>query len=138
MAVVSPDLSANGLLPQHQTDRGGEGRDRMKREFAVTAIMAASGCLAINGDEIRPLRPHFLHPGVETGGVQRGIDPVHQQGELMSAGNAVVIGGNIAQERQMHLAPGPAVPVVIAGFGALYIGASGLAGTWLQSSPGIG
>jgi len=48
--------------------------------------------LAVDGDEVRSVGPHLPHPGGEAGRKRSGIDPVHQQGEPTTAGNAVVMG----------------------------------------------
>ena len=60
------------------------------------------------------LRPALPHPGGEGGGEERGVDPVHQDGEPALAGNAVLVGQVPAEEVEMRRAPAGDVLVVVA------------------------
>ncbi len=61
------------LLAQHQTGGCGEGRNQVQGGLAAAAIMAAPGSLAVDGDKIRPIRPHLANPGGEAGRKQAGV-----------------------------------------------------------------
>jgi hypothetical protein len=51
----------------------------MQRGHAFAAVMTAARGLAVDGDQIGPLRPDLPDPGGEAGREQARIDPVHQQ-----------------------------------------------------------
>ena len=78
------------------------------------AVVAAARGLAVDRHEIGLLRPALPHPGGEGGGEERGVDPVHQDGEPALAGNAVLVGQVPAEEVEMRRAPGGDVLVVVA------------------------
>jgi hypothetical protein len=102
------------LLAEHKAPVGGEGGHQMQRRRPDAAVMTAPRRLAVDGDEVGPVGPHLPHPCREAGGEQPGVDPVHQQGQPAAPGNAIVIRQNSAQKRQMRLAPGGDMIVIIA------------------------
>lgn len=85
----------------------------MKRRGAVAAITAATGCLAIDGNKIRPFGPHLPDPGRETGREQSGVDPIHQQSLPATTGNAVMERQQFPQKRQMRFSLRRDVLVVV-------------------------
>ncbi len=67
--------------------------------------MGAPGGLAVDGDELGPIRPHRGHPALEAALEQERIDPVDEDAQPPLAGNAVVKRRKPAQEIEMMLAP---------------------------------
>ena len=86
----------------------------MQRRLSRGAIVTASRCFAINGDEIRTLGPGLTHPGGEGGLEQSGINTVHQDCEPASARHTVNVRQVAAQEILMGFAPGRDIVVVVA------------------------
>ena len=69
----------------------------------TSAIVAAPGRFAVNGEEVRAVGPCLTHPGGERGLKQRGADPVHQDREPSSTGHAMGKGQMPAKEIEMRL-----------------------------------
>jgi hypothetical protein len=86
----------------------------MQRRRAGAAVVAAARGLAVDGDEGGLPRPALPHPAGEGGGEERGIDPVHQDGQPALAGHAVLVGQVPAEEVEVGRAPGGDVLVVVA------------------------
>ena len=107
-------LVGHRLLGEHQAGGGGEGGDEVQRARARAPVVAAARGLAVDRDETGLLRPALAHPGGEGGGEERGVDPVHQDGEPALAGHAVRVGQVPAEEIEMRRAPGGDVLVVVA------------------------
>jgi hypothetical protein len=77
----------------------------MQRRTPLAAIVAAARGLAVNGHQVRRIRPHRRRPGLETLGKQRRVDAVHQDAQPAHAGHTVMIGQETAQKRQIVRAP---------------------------------
>ena len=107
-------LVGDGLLRQHQPGGGGEGRDEVERCRAGAPIVAAARGLAVDRHEAGLVGPALPHPVREGGGEERGVDPVHQDGEPAFAGHAVRVGQVPAEEVEVRGAPGGDVLVVVA------------------------
>ena len=58
-------LVDDGFLAEHQVAGGGEGRDEVDGDGAGREIVAAARGLAIDGDEVRPVKPARAYPGGE-------------------------------------------------------------------------
>jgi hypothetical protein len=91
----------------------GRDDDHQRQGPLLSARSAARG-LAVDGDELRPVRPCLPHPCAEGRRKQDRIDPVHQQRQPAAGGNAAIIGKMPAQERNMPAAPGGDCFVVVA------------------------
>jgi len=70
--------------------------------------------LARDRHESGLLGPALAHPAGEGGGEERGVDPVHQDGEPALARHALRIGQAPAEKVEMRRAPGGDVLVVVA------------------------
>ena len=86
----------------------------MERALADAAVMAAARGLAVDGDQVGPIRPDLADPGAEAGREQARIDPVHQQREPACPRHPVMVGQEAAQELQALLPPGGDRLVVVA------------------------
>ena len=90
MAGSSLALPSTASWPSTRRLVVAKAETRCSGALSCGAIMAAARGLAVDGDEIRPVRPCLAHPGGEGGRKQRRIDPVHQQRQPAAAGNAVM------------------------------------------------
>lgn len=72
MAASSVTL-LHGLRDQHQPRGNGEGRDRVKRDGALSVVMAAARDLAVDDGQPSFLRSALAHPFCECGGEQRHL-----------------------------------------------------------------
>jgi hypothetical protein len=86
----------------------------VERSGADAAIVASARGLAVDRHERGLLRPALPHPGGESGGEERGVDPVHQDGEPALAGDAVLVGEMPAEKVEVRGAPGGDVLVIVA------------------------
>ena len=80
----------------------------MERGCAGAAVVAAARGLAVDRHEVGALGPAFPHPAREGGGKERGVDPVHQDGEPALAGDAVRVGPRPVSRPPAAPAPTPA------------------------------
>jgi hypothetical protein len=104
MAVIS-GLVCDRFLAEHEAAGGGEGGDEVKRCLVGAAIVASTRSLAVDGDAIQSVGPGLPRPGREGDREQLRVDTVHQDGQPSGARNAMMIGQEAAQERQMRFAP---------------------------------
>ena len=77
-------------------------------------VMGAPRRLAVDGDEIVPVRPEGRDPAIETAPEQHRIDPVDERTQPALAGNAMVKLGKAAQKTDMMLAPGRNIVKIVA------------------------
>ena len=66
-------LVGHGFLRQNEFARRGEGRHKMQRRLSRAAVVAAARGLAIDRNQVEPIRPAGAHPVRETGRKQRGL-----------------------------------------------------------------
>jgi len=77
-------------------------------------VVGAPRCLAVDGDEVVPVRPQRRDPAVEAAAEQHRVDPVDQGAQPALAGDAVMELREAPQEIEMVLAPGGDVVEIVA------------------------
>ena len=88
-------------LRQHEPCCGGVGAERVQGLGSLAPIMGPSCRLAVDGDELGPIRPCRRHPAFEAVLEQDRIDPIEQDAQPAFAGNAMVERRETAQKIQM-------------------------------------
>jgi hypothetical protein len=108
-------LLRNPELRQGQSCGGGIGAERVQGLEPLAVVMGAARRLAVDGDELVPVRPDGSHPALEAASEQGRIDAVHQVAQPARAGDTVVELGEPPQEVEMLLTPFDDVVEIIAG-----------------------
>src|SRR6266853_4809154 len=101
-------------LRQRQTGGGGVGAQRMQRLETLAVVVGPARRLAIDGNEIVPMRPECRNPIPETAPKQDRINPVEEAAQPALTGNAIMEVRELPQEIQVMLAPGDDVVEIVA------------------------
>ena len=114
--MAASSLALSGTASWASTSRAvvAKAETRCSGPEPALPVVAAARGLAVDGDEPGLLRPALAHPGGEGGGEERGVDPVHQDGEPALAGHAVRVGQMPAEEIEVRRPPGGDVLVIVA------------------------
>ena len=107
-------LFRHAELRQDQPRRGRVGAERMQGFEPFAVVVGAPRRLAVDSDEVVPVRPQRRHPAVEAASEQDRIDPIDEHAHPALARNAVMEFREPAQEIEMVLAPGDNVVEIVA------------------------
>src|SRR3984893_13801354 len=106
-------LFRHAELRQDQPCRGRVSAERVQGFEPLAAVVGAPRGLAVDGDEVVPVRPQRRHPTCKAASEQDRIDPIDQLAQPALARNTVMKLREPAQEIEVVPAPGTHVVEIV-------------------------